>query len=372
MAGLNAPGPVPTAGLGFEKVDQYLETSIQDGHFPGAVLLVAQRGNVQHHARYGLAMAQPQTRPMTLATLFDLASLTKVIVTTTLVMKLVDEHAWQLDDLLADHLRPLKPLGPQRVTIRHALTHTSGLIPWANLFYRGVGRSVVRELLFENKWPILNSVCPPGERAIYSDLNFILLGLAIEAVTGRPLDAVAQRWIFDPCGMRHTCFNPDPHRFPDVAATENDVDRGGVLVGTVHDENAWAMEGVSGHAGVFSTAWDVALFAQMLLDRGVGVRGQVLSQTSVCELMRPQTEGLNERRTLGWMLYTSQRSSRCYFSTNTLFHTGFTGTSLLIDPERKLSVVLLTNRVHPLRRRDAEAMVTIRLSLHDLVVAVLS
>jgi len=372
LAGLIAPTELPKIDLRFGDVDGYLETCVQEGHFPGAVLLIAHQDKVLHHVSYGLAMEKPETKPMTPSTLFDLASLTKVVVTTTLALKLVDEKIWQLDDLLEDYLPPFKPFGLQQVTIRHLLTHTSGLIPWANLFYRGVGKSIVNEILFENKWPILSLICPPWKHVIYSDLNFILLGLALESVTDKSLDQLAKDWIFMPCGMNNTGFNPDPKKHLDIAPTEDDATRGGVLIGTVHDENAWAMEGVSGHAGLFSTACDIALFAQMILDEGIGAHGQVLSQKSVQLLMTSQTGSLNQQRSIGWIMYNdSDPSMASPLSPQAITHTGFTGTSVFIDLQHNLSVILLSNRVHPLRHRGANQINSIRTTSYHKILNVL-
>lgn len=204
---------------------------------------------------------------------------------------------------------------------------------------------------------------------IYSDLNFILLGLALESITAKSLDQLAQDWIFAPCGMDDTNYNPDLEKHLDIAPTEDDATRGGVLVGTVHDENAWAMEGVSGHAGLFSTAWDIALFSQMILNQGKGIHSQVLSPESVQLLQTSQTKGLNQQRSIGWIMYNDfDQSLTSTASPYAMTHTGFTGTSVVIDPEHNLGVILLTNRVHPLRHRGANVINSIRSTIFHKVI----
>jgi len=207
----------------------------------------------------------------------------------------------------------------------------------------------------------------PGRRVIYSDLGYILVGAAIEKVTGERLDVLASTWLFTPLGMSDTMFNPRPELAHRIAATEHDPNRGGVLVGTVHDENAWAMDGVAGHAGLFSTAKDVAIYAQMLLNGGVYGEQRLLSPRSVEVMTSPHAEGLNERRGLGWMLQGSGTlSAGDLLSERAFGHTGFTGTSLWVDPEYALIVVLLTNRVHPSRDRGAAEIAGLRASVNNV------
>lgn len=352
------------------QIDALIEEHISSGAFPGAVVLIACSGMIVKHACYGSASETPDQRPMTPSTIFDLASLTKVVVTVPLALQLVERGLWRLDDPL---VRFLPKFNEPAITIRHLLTHTAGIPPWANLFYQGQDRERAKTLLYTGRWPLIRPFLPPGERVIYSDLGFILLGEAIAQLTGEPLDRLAQEWIFTPLGMKDTVFNPPVTLTGRIAATENDPERGGILIGTVHDENAWAMNGVSGHAGLFSTAVDLAVYAQMFLNRGLYEGERVLISRSVESMTSLQTEGLNERRGLGWLLQGEETSSAGDMLSEEAFgHTGFTGTSLWIDPRYELIVILLTNRVHPSRERGADEIQRIRALVNNLAVGAIS
>ncbi len=227
--------------------------------------------------------------------------------------------------------------------------------------------------MYGDRWPIIPLVYEPGEKVVYSDLGYILLGLAIEQVAGERLDVLASQWIFSELGMAEAMFNPPRALAEKIAATEDDPDRGGVLVGQVHDENAWTMEGVAGHAGLFSTAMDLAVYAQTLHCGGRCEDKRLLSPRSVELMTSSQTEGQNERRGLGWILQSpSTASAGDLLSEGAFGHTGFTGTSLWIDPERELIVVLLTNRVHPTRERGVREIQRLRALVSNLAVAAIA
>lgn len=357
----------------FKVIDDVINGALARGTFPGAVVLVARNGKVVRHTDYGMAMETPQPREMAPSTLFDLASLTKVIVTVPLSLMLVERGLWQLNDPIDRFLPQFEGGGKPQITLWHLLTHTSGLPAWANLFYRGPGRDQAYSELFTDNWPVTSLLHRPGERVIYSDLGYILLGKAIEAVSGKTLDIIADEWIFTPLGMSDTMFNPPEALEARIAATEEDPDRGGVLVGVVHDENAWAMGGVAGHAGLFSTTWDLARFAHMLLNRGYANGRRILSPSAIDLMTSPQTEGLNERRGLGWMIQGPGTSAAGDLMSSRAFgHTGFTGTSVWIDPVYELIVVLLTNRVHPQRERGQEEIQRVRALVHNGVVAAIA
>ncbi|HIE48034.1 TPA: hypothetical protein EYP84_03990, partial [Candidatus Bipolaricaulota bacterium] len=342
-------------------IDGIIKKQIKQGNIPGAVVLIARLGKIVKHQSYGLAMERPFQRNMTPSTIFDLASLTKVVITVPLALILVERGAWTLQDPIGRFIPQLKREWSREVTVWHLLTHTSGLPPWADLFSQAQGRDKALELLYSDKWPLAAPICEPGERVIYSDLGYILCGVAIEEITGRGLDSLASEWIFEPLGMKDTMFNPPSSLAVRIAATEDDPRRGGVLVGKVHDENAWAMGGVSGHAGLFSTAADLAIYAQMLLNGGHYGDKRVLSSRSVELMVSPQTEGLNERRGLGWLLQGESTVSAGDLLSELAFgHTGFTGTALWIDPRYELIVLFLANRVHPSRERGAEEIQRIR------------
>jgi len=348
-------------------IDRILEKEIEAGSIPGAVVLIARKGKIVKHQAYGQAMEEPTQREMTTDAIFDLASLTKVVVTVPLALLLTEHGAWRLGDPITQFLPSLK--WGRGVSIHHLLTHTAGLPPWAALFSLAKNREEVLELLTSERWPVATPICAPGERVIYSDLGYIILGLAIEKITGKDLAALGREWIFSPLQMQDTMFNPPESLATRIAPTEDDPKRGGVLVGTVHDENAWALGGVSGHAGLFATANDLAIYAQMLLNGGHYGNKRVLSSRSVELMVSPQTEGLNERRGLGWLLQGESTVTAGDLLSELAFgHTGFTGTSLWIDPRNDLIVALLTNRVHPSRERGKGEISRIRALINDISV----
>ena len=304
-------------------------------------------------------------------TMYDIASLTKVVATTTLVAKLAEgDFAVPLDlDAKIERYLPEWASGPQpewrhRVTVRHLLTHTSGL-PAFKEYWRTskskqdtLARIFVEPLEYE-----------PGTKEIYSDLGIILMAEIIERLTGRTLEDLAKSFIFATLGMKDTMYRPQKKLWPSIAPTEiDDTLRHRLVQGEVHDENAFAIGGVSGHAGIFSTAPDLAAFCQMLLNGGVYAHQRILRRATVAQFTTPQQLS-GGTRTLGWAVPTEGGSSGHYFSAHSFGHTGFTGTSIWIDPDRQLFVVLLTNRVHPTRENMKIAKV--RVALHDAVMQAL-
>lgn len=350
-----------------DSIDEVVEEGIRRKVFPGAVVLIMRSGVIVKHRGYGSAMEVPVRRKMLPSTIFDLASLTKVVVTVPLSLALVERGMWTLKDPIGRFIPELNGEWAREATIWHLLTHTSGLPPWAALYAQARGKGEILKLFCADKPPLVSPVCRPGERVIYSDLGYILCGIAIEKITGMELDSLAEQWIFRPLGMENTFFNPPKTLRGRIAATEDDPRRGGVLVGVVHDENAWAMGGVSGHAGLFSTAIDLAVYAQMLLNGGRYAGKRILSPNSVRLMTSLQTSGMNERRGLGWLLQSKAAiSAGDLFSEKAFGHTGFTGTSLWVDPEDELVVVLLSNRVHPSRERDVWEIQRLRAVVNNL------
>jgi CubicO group peptidase (beta-lactamase class C family) len=303
-----------------------LQQAIDEGEIPGAVALVAHSGEVT--ACEAMGMAHPgEGRPMRLETLFDLASLTKVVATLPAILLLVEEGAVRLDDPVSFYLPSFSSAD---VRIRHLLAHTSGLPASAPVS------------AFEEAVAIAPQH-PPGSLVLYSDLGFILLGMVVEAVTGDGLHRFFQRRVAGPCGMTDSVFLPLPEEAEQAAATEYRERLGRHQCGEVHDENASRLGGVAGHAGLFGTAADLWRYAQAWLYG----RPHLLSQASVAAATRCHTEGLGDRRGLGWLL-GGQEGLSCgdLFAAGAYGHTGFTGTSLWIDPEQDLTVILLTNRVY--------------------------
>jgi len=347
-----------------------LEKAIADKAFPGATLAVGYKDKVALHA-FGKLSYDAKSPQVNLRTMYDVASLTKVIVTTTLAEKLVEgdfPSPLQLDAPVERYL-PEWASGPQpewrhRVTVRHLLTHTSGLPPFKEYWRTSKSKQDTLKMIFAE--PLENE---PGTKMVYSDLGVILLGEIIERLTGQTLDQLANEYIFAPLGMHDSMYKPPKKIWPSIAPTEFDANfRKRLVQGEVHDENAYAMGGVSGHAGVFSTAPDLAAFCQMLLNGGVYEHHRILRRATIAQFTAPQ-ELAKGTRTLGWVVPTEGSSSGHYFSPHSFGHTGFTGTSIWIDPDRQVFVVLLTNRVNP--TRENHKIAEVRPALHDAVMQAL-
>ena len=350
-----------------------IENAVADKAFPGATLAVGYRGRVAIHA-FGKLSYDGNAPAVDVRTMYDIASLTKVVVTTTLVAKLVEgDFPVPLDlDAKVERYLPEWTAGANRqdlewrrqVTVRHLLTHTSGLPPFKEYWRTSKSKEETLSRIFAEPLDY-----EPGTKEVYSDLGIILMAEIIERLTGRKLDDLARAYIFSPLGMNDTTFRPAKNLWPAIAPTEFDRNlRNRLVQGEVHDENAFTMGGVSGHAGVFSTAPDLAAFCQMLLNGGVYAHRRILKRATVAQFTAPQPLS-NRTRTLGWAVPTEGSSSGHYFSTHSFGHTGFTGTSIWIDPDRQLFVVLLTNRVNPTRENQKIAQV--RSAVHDSVMQAL-
>ncbi len=332
---------------------------IEKGAFPGAVYLIARKGVIVAHEALGHAVKVPYLRKMRKDTIFDLASLTKVMATATSVMILAERGHLTLKERVLEFF-PQAKWRYRGITIWHLLTHTSGLPPYKPI-YKLDREEIIRTILSSEQ------LCKPGRMVIYSDLGYILLGEIVRKVSGRSLNDFSRENIFEPLGMKDTMFNPPDHLKERMAATELCSWRGRVLIGEVHDEVAFALGGVAGHAGLFSKALDCAIFAQMFLNQGKYGDIRILSPVTVRKMTKNQTKGLGKRRGLGWLL-NSKWVLSCgdLMSPRTYGHTGFTGTSIWIDPRLKLLVVLLTNRVHP--TRENEMILRFRALFHNAVV----
>lgn len=325
-----------------------IQKAVSAGDIPGAVLVVGHKGRVAHRKAYGSRALVPAREPITMDTVFDLASLTKPIVTATAVMQLVERGKLGLDDPVARYLPEFGRNGKEAITVRHLLTHFSGLRPDLDLAEPWTGRDEALRRAFEEK-----PVNPPGEKFAYSDINFIVVGALVERVTGVPLDQYAETNIIRPLGMTHSQFLPPAEWKSRIAPTELD-ERGEMLRGVVHDPTARRMGGVAGHAGLFGTADDVARFAQALLEGGRGI----LKPETVALMTSPQQPpGAKVKRGLGWDIDSPHSSPRGdHFPVGSFGHTGFTGTSLWIDPKSQTYIVLLTNAVHPKGGKSAKAL----------------
>jgi len=320
-------------------VDAIIDQAIADGNIPGAVLVVGHNGAVVYRKAYGERALEPRREPMTLDTIFDLASLTKVIATTTSVMQLVEQGKVRLNDPLAKYLPEFAQNGKEDITIRQLLTHYSGLAPDLDLTTPWEGKNTAYQLAF-----VEPPETTPGSGFVYSDINFIMLGALVEKVSGETLDAYTQQHIFTPLKMMHTRFLPPAAWRPKIAPTQYDENEH-MLRGVVHDPTARRMGGVAGHAGLFSTGDDLAKFAQTLLSGGDGI----LSAVTVAKMTQPETPpSAPVLRGFGWDIDSPFSSNRGdLLPVGSYGHTGFTGTSMWIDPTTETYIILLTNAVHP-------------------------
>src|SRR5437667_4175399 len=347
-----------------------VEAAIKDKAFPGATLAIGYRGKVSLRS-FGKFAYDAKASDVAINTMYDIASLTKVVATTTIVAKLVEGDLPVPLDLDANIERylPEWASGPQpewrhRVTVRHLLTHTSGLPPFKEYWRASKTKQDTLDKIFAEPLDY-----EPGTKEVYSDLGIILMAEIIERLTGKPLDVLAREYVFSPLGMSSTMYRPAKKLWPTIAPTEIDNQyRHRLIQGEVHDENAAAVGGVSGHAGVFSTAPDLASFCQMLLNGGVYAHQRILRRATVMQFTTPQQLS-GGMRTLGWAVPTPGGLAGHYFSEHSFGHTGFTGTSIWVDPDQQLFVVFLTNRVHP--TRENQKIQQVRRDVHDAVMQAL-
>src|SRR5712664_1067262 len=347
-----------------------IEKAIAEKAFPGATLAVGYKGKISLRA-FGKLSYDAKAAAAIPNTMYDIASLTKAVATTTLVAKLVEgDFAVPLDlDAKIERYLPEWANGPNadwrhRVTVRHLLTHTSGLPAFKEYWRTPKGKQDTLARIFAEPLEY-----EPGTKEIYSDLGIILMAEIVERLTGRTLDDLAKSYIFSPLGMKNTMYRPPNKLWPQIAPTEIDNNlRHRLVEGEVHDENAFAIGGVSGHAGLFSMAPDLAAFCQMLMNGGVYAHQRILRRATVAQFTMPQQLS-GGTRTLGWAVPTEGGSSGHYFSAHSFGHTGFTGTSIWIDADRHLFVVLLTNRVHP--TRENQKIAQLRPAFHDAVMQAL-
>ncbi len=355
--------PDPT----FDTAFGVLERGVDEGLVPGAVAAVGTAAGTLRRAAFGHAQLTPKRRVMAEDALFDLASLTKVVVTTTLLMRYVERGLLHLDQRVASVLPEFGAAGKAQVTLRHLATHTSGLPAWIDLHSSRVGRDHALKTI--TRLPLER---PTGRSVVYSDLGFITLGAALVAAGGAPLDRLAQREVFRSLGMGQARYRPSA-RLCDRCVTTEVMDGRGAITGTVHDENCEGMGGVSGHAGLFATCADLERFCRAWLGSGQLDGNRILSPAAVRAATRDQTgiagESGRSRRGIGWVLQPNPLwvpADLC--SPSAFSHTGFTGTSLLIDPEAGIFAILLTNRVHPSRAEGSpERIRTLRARFHNAV-----
>ncbi|HEV3202806.1 MAG TPA: serine hydrolase, partial [Gemmataceae bacterium] len=344
-----APQEVGLDAAKLARIDLLVNEEINRGKLPGAVVLVLRHGKIGFCKAYGRRSIEPSESPMTIDTVFDLASLTKPIATATSVMILLEQGKLRLEDRMGQYFPPFSQNGKDKVTIEHLLLHTSGLLADNPLADYLEGEKKALERIHQ-----LPLVADPGKKFIYSDVGFILLGKLVEQISGETLDVFAGKNIFQPLGLRETGFNPAADFARRCAPTEKREGRW--LQGEVHDPRAHLLGGVAGHAGLFSTAGDLALYAQMILNQGSLGEKRILSPATARLMITPRLVP-GGRRALGWDVRTTFSSNRGeLFGEDSFGHTGFTGTSIWLDPASGTGVIFLSNRVHPDGKGDVKRL----------------
>lgn len=350
------PGAPEAAGMKrspLDAIDPLMEAVVEAGQSPGGVVYVARRGHVVKQQAYGYALRYAddgftpvdEPIPMRVDTIVDIASISKIF-TSVAAMQLVERGAFDLDDPVARYLPEFAANGKESVTIRQLMTHTAGFQPWVPLYRQGSNREERIQLVLTH--PLRH---PPGTAYVYSDLNMIALGALVERVSGQRLDAYVREHITAPLGMKDTMYNPPASLKPRIAATEYQKEAGrGLVWGEVHDENAWSLDGVAGHAGLFSTARDLAIFAHTMLQKGTYGNTRILKEETVEVMEQNQNVSFPDNaHGLGWELDQGWFMDALADS-RAMGHTGFTGTALVVNREQATIAITLTNRVHPIRQ----------------------
>lgn len=341
-------------------VDSIIQASIDNHEIPGAVLLVGHDGQVVYRKAYGMRSLEPTRSAMTVNTIFDIASLTKVVATTTAAMQLMEQGKIRLNDPVVKYIPEFGQNGKGDVTVRDLMTHYSGLPPSLDLKTPWSGGDTGYRMAFS-----VTPIAPPESRFVYSDVDYIVLGAIVERVSGTSLDSYCAQKIFAPLEMTKTAFSPSAAWLSEIAPTEYD-ERGQMLRGVVHDPTVRRMGGVAGEAGLFSTADDLAKFAQALLSGS-----SVLSSLAIQKMTTPeQPANASTLRGLGWDIDSPMSHNRGeLLPVGSFGHTGFTGTSLWIDPTTNTYIILLTNAVHP---RGQGSAISLRSKVATAVAAALN
>ncbi|HTO94211.1 MAG TPA: serine hydrolase domain-containing protein, partial [Bacteroidota bacterium] len=347
-----------------QRVDAIINAAIADSAFPGAQIAVIRDGMLVEEKSFGHQTYDPASRLIDDGTMFDLASVTKVIATTSAVMRLADSGRIGLDDPVAKYLPSFDSGEKAAITIRQLLLHRGGFPPFRRLWLECAGPQEVMDTIAAT---VL--VAHPGDSTVYSDLGFITLGKIVEKVTGKPLDEFVAREFFTPLRMRNTMYNPPESLRARCAPTEVDTSwRRRLVQGTVHDENAAFLGGVSGNAGLFATAGDLAVYMQMLFNHGTYAGRRYIGERTVDEFIGKRAPG--QERWLGWDMKSPRGSSAGpRFSAASFGHTGFTGTCIWADPTRNVAVIFLTNRVYPTRAN--QKIMRVRPAVNDAVMKAL-
>jgi CubicO group peptidase (beta-lactamase class C family)/beta-glucosidase-like glycosyl hydrolase len=360
------PEAVGFSKEGLKAVVRIVEAAVLDGAAPGASFLVARRGQIVLEGAVGRTTYDGAAPRVSTDTIYDLASLTKVVVTTTLSMILVERGLLDLESPVASYVPEFRGEGKSRVLVKDLLAHSGGLLWWTELYKRFEGKPPD-----EARRGYLDAIYsmpldyPPRSKTVYSDLGILLLGEILERITGKDLESMAREEILEPLGMEETTFRPGESLRGRIAPTENDPWRGRVVHGEVHDENAYGLGGVAPHAGLFSTARSLGPFAQMMLNGGAYGGRRLLNPGTISLFTRRANLVPESSRALGWDTPSEPSSAGKLFSPSSYGHTGFTGTSIWLDPERELFAILLTNRVHP--TRENRKIFDLRPAFHDAI-----
>ena len=335
-----------------------LDEAVRNGEFAGYDCLIAGRDDVVAHLIGGFSQIVPSREEMDARPVFDLASVTKPVSTATSAMVAVERGALSLDTKVSDLISEAKEVADARLC--DLMSHRGGLTGWIPLYKSSKDRSDLIRMLME-----VELERPIGEAEVYSDLGYMLIGLMLERAFERPLNKVAQDLVFEPLGMRETCFLPNEELRRRAVATEV-MDDGLPLIGTVHDENARAMSGVSGHAGLFGTAEDLLIFARMFMRGGEFDGRRLLSEEGLNLMTKNQNRRIGGHFGYGWVTKKGDSLFGGLCSNSSFGHTGFTGTSLAVDPEKEVCAILLTNAVHP--KRKEKSINPYRRAVFDLAV----
>ena len=344
----------------FQQVDRLMISAVSDSIFPGAVLLFGVDDKILYNKSFGHYTYDKTSKPISVNSIFDLASVSKVVGTTSAAMILVDEGKLNLDERVIKYLPEFNNNGKEKITIRNLLVHNSGLAAFKKYYDEfSTPEEVVNDIMN------LELTYEPGTKYVYSDLGMVTLQKVIERITGKSLDDFLEENLFQPLGMNSTMYNPSNDIKQNCVPTElDDFWRMRLLQGEVHDERAFMLNGVAGHAGLFSTAEDLSKFVRMLLNDGKSNGEKIISKNIISEWTTKQSD--QSDRALGWDTRSEENSSSGkYFSMSSFGHTGYTGTSIWIDKENKLFVILLTNRVHPTRKN--RKIIKFRPIIHDAI-----
>ncbi len=355
---VRAPAEVGMSPERLEYIDRIVRRGITAGGYPGAAVIIGRRSSVVYEQAFGkLSWSATSSAVSTDESIYDLASLTKVVATTTAAMVLFDEGKLRLDAPVSTYVPGFSGGLKDLVTVRMLLLHQSGLPAGRELWRKHLSHDSAKQLVISTKLQY-----KPGAGTVYSDLGADMLGWVVESAAGEPLDRFLHDRVFQPLGMRNTGFTPADSLRYRIAPTEVRPPRGYPLRGEVHDENAFALGGVVGHAGLFGSAGDLAVFAQMMLNRGEYDGVRIIADSTV-QLF---TARASKTRTLGWEAADGHHGAGDYLGERAFGHTGYTGTSLWIDSDREMFVVLLTNRVHAARvRRPSLVIADVRQDVTD-------